>query len=263
MHKTLSTSQIRMKPKISLTARPDLKNNEDIPNEDSIDARLDAGNLFEKDRFPGLDRVEDRTHVSYGLDLGYHHFNGNSVTGFIGQSYRLDAHDNPFQNGSGLENQISDYVGSISASFDDNKHNFNYRFQLDGETLESKRHELYAGTEIEKTTFSTAYLYERGAPGTQFTESREQLAASMTYEFVENWTISASALYDLSSASKGLRSSRFGLGYEDDCFGLAAYFDRDLRSNSSGAEDTTIFLRFYLKNLGEFETKAYSDTEDH
>lgn len=262
MHKNLSTSQIRMKPKVSLTARPNLKNNEDIPNEDSIDAQLDAGNLFESDRFPGLDRVEDRTHISYGMDVGYYNFNGNSVTGFIGQSYRFDENDNPFQNGSGLENQASDYIGKITASIDNNRHNLNYVFQLDGETLETKRHELYAATRVNKVGLSTTYLYERGASGTQFTESREQLSASASYKFVENWTVSASALYDLSSTDEGLRRSRFGLGYEDDCFGMSAYLDRDLQSNSSGAVDTTVFLRFSLKNLGEFETTAYSDTSD-
>lgn len=260
MHKNLTTSQIRMKPKISMTARPDIENDSDIPNEDSIDAQLDASNLFEMDRFPGLDRVEDRTHISYGMDLGYYNFNGNSLTGFFGQSYRLEEGDNPFQNGSGLENQISDYVGEVGASFDENKHNLNYRFQLDGETLQSKRHEFYAGTEIKNTNLSAIYLYERGASGTQFTDSREQIAAGMSHRFAENWTVSTSGLYDLSSVNHGLRSSRFGLGYDDDCFGVTAYLDRDLQSESSGATDTTVYVRFFLKNLGEFETTAYSAT---
>lgn len=262
MHKNLSTSQIRMKPKMSLTARPNLKNNDAIPNEDSMDAQLDAGNLFDSDRFPGLDRVEDRTHISYGLDLGYFSHNGDNLSGFIGQSYRIDEGSNPFQNGSGLENQRSDYVGEINANFNDSRQTLNYRFQLDGETLESKRHELYGAAVVNKMSFSTVYLYERGAPGTQFTESREQISGAVSYRFADNWTASTSAVYDLSSVDSGLRSTNFGIGYDDDCFGLTTYVDRNLQSDSSGAMDTKVYVRFFLKNLGEFQTTAYSASDN-
>lgn len=261
LQKNLDTSQIRIKPKVSLTVRPDVENDSDIPNEDSTDAQLDAANLFEIDRFPGIDRVEDRSHTSYGVEAGYYHHNGNFVSGFIGQSYRLEEGDNPFQNGSGLENQISDIVGQANIGFD-NTHNLNYRFQLDGETLNAERHEFYGSTRILKTDLSAVYLYEKGSRGTDFTESREQISASASRKIAENWTISASALYDLGSTDKdrGLRTSRLGLGYDDDCFGVTAYIDRDLQSDASGANDTTVLVRFRLKNLGEFETTAYSAT---
>ncbi|PCI00195.1 MAG: hypothetical protein COB76_03985 [Alphaproteobacteria bacterium] len=67
----------------------------------------------------------------------------------------------------------------------------------------------------------------------------------------------ASGLYDFGE-DEGLRESQLGVGYDDDCFGITLVADRDLQTGSSGANSTTIFARFRLKNLGEFETTAYS-----
>jgi LPS-assembly protein len=257
LKKNLETAQIRVKPMVSITARPDIDNDSDIPNEDSQDAQIDAANLFEIDRFPGLDRVEDRSRINYGTHVGFYSHDGDELSGFIGQSYRLDDDDNPFQNGSGLENQESDFVGQINASFDDHRHNLNYRFQLDGQTFDVERHEAYAATHFYDTTLSGTYFFEKGSPGTEFTESREQLRATAKHQIDENWSVIGSALYDMGE-DEGLRESQIGIGYDDDCFGITLVADRDLQSDSSGGDKTTIFARFRLKNLGEFETTAYS-----
>lgn len=257
LHKPLSSGQIRVKPTVGITVRPDINNNSDIPNEDSLDAQIDAANLFEIDRFPGLDRVEDRSHVNYGTQVGYYSHDGDELSAFVGQSYRIDNDDNPFQNGSGLDDTQSDIVGQINASLDDNKHNLNYRFQLDGKTFDAERHEVYGSTEVYDTRLFVNYLFEKGSPGTEFVESREQVRASMKHQIDENWSVSASTLYDLGE-DHGLRESQIGIGYDNDCFGITGVVDRDLQSDVSGANDTTVFVRFRFKNLGEFETQAYS-----
>ena len=209
------------------------------------------------DRFPGLDRIEDRTHINYGVQTGYYTDDGDEFSTFIGQSYRLDSKDNPFQNGSGLEDQTSDIVGQINALFGQGQHNLNYRFQLNGQNLNATRHEVYGSTEFYNTNLSGVYLYERGAKGTEFTNSREQLQAYAKHQINENWSVSTGVLYDLGQDS-GLRESEIGVGYDDDCFGVTVTVDRNLQSTVSGANDTSIFARLRLKNLGEFETKAYS-----
>ena len=46
------------------------KQNDQIPNEDSIDIQFDADNLFQQNRFPGIDRQEDGGRLAYGLKTG-------------------------------------------------------------------------------------------------------------------------------------------------------------------------------------------------
>jgi LPS-assembly protein len=262
LQKSLQNAVLKIKPKIGLTARPDIDNDSDVPNEDSADAQLDYNNLFAIDRFPGLDRVEDRTRVNYGLEGGYYTDTGSEFTFGLGQSYRLENDDNPFPNGSGLTQQSSDVVGKIGASFDNHKHNVNYRFQLDGQHFSSERHELYGQTSIYDTDLSAIYLFEKGSEGTEFVESREQIRMGARHKFNETWSASTSALYDLGE-DQGLREARFGVTYEDDCFGIAVEGERDLQREATGANDTSVFVRLFLKNLGEFETKAYDSQNDN
>ncbi len=256
LQKRLEAAQVRIKPKVGLTARPDVDNDSTIPNEDSIDAQIDVTNLFEIDRFPGLDRVEDRTRVNYGVETGYYKDNGDEFVVSLGQSYRLQNEDNPFQNGSGFENQESDVVGQISAGFDHYKHNINYRFQLNGQKLNAERHEIFGATGTDTIRFGAIYLYERGSQGTEFTESREQIQGSITQVFNDNWSGRVAALFDMGE-DPGLRQSVMGISYDDDCFGVTTELRRELQRDATGSNDTAVLMRLRLKNLGEFETTAY------
>jgi len=261
LHKQLSTSQIRVKPRVSFTARPDVDNDSDIPNEDSVDTQINFTNLFDADRFAGFDRVEDRTRVNYGVEVGYYEDNGDEFTAALGQSYRFDENDNPFNQGSGFENQQSDIVGQLGLSLNNHRDNLNYRFQLGGRRLSAERHEVYGATKIGKTRASAVYLYEKGSAGTEFPESRQQIQARADYDINDKWTASAGALYDLGE-DEGLRESLIGLGYDDECYGVTAEVRRDLQREASGSNDTTVLMRFRLKNLGEFETTAYDTGSD-
>jgi len=258
LQKRVTNASLTLKPRVSVTARPDIDNDSDIPNEDSIDTQINYTNLFDIDRFAGLDRVEDRSRVTYALEGGYHMDNGSALTAAIGQSYRFDDTDNPFANGSGFEQQSSDVVGQVGASFNNHRHNLNYRFQLDGQTLNAERHEFYGGTTMGRTSLSAIYLYERGTEGTEFPDSRQQIQARIVQGIDENWTMTTSALYDLGE-DEGLRQAIAGLAYDDDCFGITAELRRELQREATGADDTAVILRFRLKNLGEFETTAYDE----
>lgn len=265
LQKQLSTSQIRIKPRVSLTARPDIDNDSDVPNEDSQDAQIDYLNLYEADRFPGLDRVDDRSRVNYGVEAGFYNDKGDEFTAGIGQSYRFEEDDNPFQNGSGFEEQSSDIVGQVGASFNKHRQNLNYRFQIDGRHMNAERHEFYGSTALGAARLSAIYLYEKGSAGTEFTESREQVQAAASYGINDNWGINTSVIYDL-GVDEGLRESIVGISYDDDCFGITTELQRELQREATGSNDTTVLVRFRLKNLGEFETKAYdggSDSNDN
>ncbi len=252
--KRFEKSQILIEPSFSVTVAPNIGVDSDIPNEDSVDISLDALNLFEANRFAGIDGVEDRTHVTYGIRSGLYGDDGSYGDIFIGQSYRIDNDDNPFAKGSGLDNKSSDIVGQVSANYK-GQYSLDYSFQLEGDNLSSQRHEVDASVSINGLDLSTRYLFAKALDGTDINETREQIRNSASYYIDDNWRIYGSAQHDLGDDA-GLREARFGVDYIGDCISLSIIGQRNLTDKSTGNSGTEIMFRIGFKNLGEFETSG-------
>ncbi len=252
MVKQFAQAQAIIEPVASLTLSPDKSINDDIPNEDSVDAQLNTLNLFKPDRFPGIDGIEDQSHVTYGLRTGVHRYDGSHGEVFIGQSYRFEEDENLFAQGSGLDDRSSDVVGQITGSYKGD-YTLDYRFQLDNDALSSVRHEVDASMKIENLNLSTRYLFADSLEGTDIEESREQIVNSASYRFNDQWSVHGSARHDLGE-DPGLRKAYVGLDYSGQCISWALAAERNLTNESSGDNGTEIFLRIGFKNLGEFET---------
>lgn len=256
--KRYDSASLKLTPMAGVTLRTDIDNDNSIPNEDSSDVQLDALNLFESDRFPGIDRVEDRTHVTYGLRTGLYADNGNHADVLIGQSFRMHDDDNPFPTGSGLENQESDIVGQITAGTRGAVDlDLNYRFQLDGRQFSSNRHEAELDITYGPIRFNPQYLYARGIAGTDYTESREQISAIASLQLTDQWGVSAYGKYDLGE-EPGLLLSGVGVDYTHQCYTFSAAAVRNLTDRSSGNSETSILFRVGLKNLGEVENSDFA-----
>ena len=245
--------QYVVEPTVSLTAATDVENKTDIPNEDSQDVQIDANNIFEPNRFPGLDRVEDKTHATYGVRTGAHLDDGSKAEIFLGQSYRFDKNDNPFPQGSGLDRQESNYVGEINADYQ-GLYNLNYRFELSSEDLSSERHELDAGAVIDRLYLNTSYFYAKSLEGTDLTTSREQLYGGISYGFTDEWIGTVNGRYDLSEDTKGLRALGGELKYLGQCYTIALNAAKNFTFETTGDNATEIMLRIGLRNVGEFGT---------
>lgn len=249
--------QVMFAPTASVTLAPDLNESDedDIPNEDSLDVKLDSTNLFETSRFPGLDRVEDDIKATYGIRAGVYGDGGSHTEVFVGQSYRFDDQDNPFDVGSGLARQRSDFVGSISADIS-SKYFLDYRFQMDGNSLESERHELSAAADFGKLSLASHYFYDRSYSGASLTSpnddgSREQLDSSMSYYIRPDWRVRVSGRYDLGE-DQGLRKADFGLDYLGQCLSLSSTLRRNLTDDASGESSTEFMFSIAFKNIGNF-----------
>lgn len=247
----LESAQVIVEPTVSFTATTNVNNDSDIPNEDSQDVQIDANNIFEADRFPGIDRVEDRTHVTYGARTGIYAADGSQAEVFLGQSYRF-SDDNPFPEGSGLSDHGSDYVGHFLAKYKDSL-SLNYRFQLASENLQSEVHELDTAALLGPVDLSATYLYARGLEGTDLNENREQLYGAVGYQFAEEWRLRTAARYDL-GLNEGLRSADLGLDYIGQCLSLSAIARKTYTDDETGDNATELFVRIGFKNLGEFAT---------
>ncbi len=253
--KSFEKTELVVEPILALTTGTNLHDNDDIPNEDSQDVSIDMTNLFNANRFPGYDRIEDEASTTYGVRTGLYADNGYRGEVFFGQSYRFDKNDNPFPQGSGLSEQKSDFVGNVSVAAG-SALQLNYGMQLENADLSSQRHEVDASSTIGKVSLSTRYFYANALQGTDLDTSREQIMLGGRYRFNDKWSVVSSMQYDLADESEGLRYARYGLDYEGQCVNFLISGQRTLTRDSSGDSGTEIMVRLGLKNLGSFETSA-------
>lgn len=253
MAKNVGKSQVVIEPTVALSSVPKIKNTSGIPNEDSQDVQIDSMNLFEANRFPGLDRVEDGTHATYGARTGVYAVDGSKGEVFLGQSFRLDDVRNPFPAGSGLSKDESDVVGQIVMQYQD-LYSMNYRFQLESQSFQSERHELDGSARFDKLSLAGTYLYARRLERTDIQDSRQQIYGAATYNFTDEWSVSSAARYDLSKEEKGLRYSQVGLNYIGQCFNVLTSIKRNFSDKETGDNATEFSVQLGLKNIGSFGT---------
>lgn len=255
--KNLERAQLMIAPEGALMVSPNLKSRSgNIPNEDSQDVQLEVYNLFDADRFPGYDRIEDGIHTTYGVRTGLYGHDGSKGEVFVGQSYRIDGKENPFPYGSGLSNDRSDLVGEVIASYK-NMMNVTYQFRLDDRDLSSRRHELDAQFHLGALSVGTQYFYARKIEGAELSDDREQIRGWAAYRFLPEWQGRTGILYDLSSKEeKGMREAAFGIDYLGQCFTLSGTLTRNLMHDISRKSNTEVMFRLGLKNLGEFSTSG-------
>lgn len=252
--KRFETSQMTIAPVASVTGITNVE--DDIPNEDSQDFTLDASNIFESNRSPGYDLIEDDSRTTYGIRTGYYTDDGSRGEIFLGQSYRFDENDNSFNEGSGLSDQRSDYVGQISASIGETL-DFDYRFQLDDDNFASQRHELDTMARFDRLELGALYFFINGLEGTDLDKSREQIRPLARLRFYDDWWMTGAARYDLGE-DEGLRRAAYGVEYLGQCLTFSFIAERTLTDDDTGDSDTEIMFRIGFKNLGEFESSGIS-----
>lgn len=255
--KRFEESQMTISPVASVTTGTNVDYDDDIPNEDSQDFVLDPSNLFEANRFAGYDLIEDRSRVTYGMRTGWYGDKGYSAEVFFGQSHRFEEDDNPFNVGSGLSDQDSDYVGQVTGRFG-SLFDLDYRFQLKNDDFSSQRHEVDANAEFGRLQLGTRYFYAAAIEGTDLDETREQIRPFARLRLFGDWYTSGGIRYDLAEQNRGLRSASYGLDYDGQCMTFALTAERTLTEDTTGDSDTEILLRIGFKNLGEFESSGIS-----
>ena len=246
--------QARIEPLAAITIASDMGTQSDIPNEDSNDIQLDTKSLFNANRFPGIDRVEDESRVTYGFRTGAYGYEGSHANVFIGQSYRFDDKETLFPQGSGLNDQASDIVGQISASYK-NTYDFDYSFQIGQENFTSERHEIDFVADWNRFRLRSTYLYANALDGTDIDESREQIDAAAQFYINKEWRTRFGVTQDL-GVDPGLRKAQIGLDYLGQCLFWSLTGKRNFTRDSSGDSDTEILFRIGLKNLGEFQESS-------
>ena len=237
-----------IEPVFNATLAPEGPNDDDIPNEDSRDLEFDDSNLFDDNRFPGLDRVEGGGHVSYGLRFGLYGEYGEWLNAVFGQSYRYLGDGDVFDPRSGLDSDFSDYVGRIDLT-PDPWLNIRYRFRLDKNSLELLRNEVRAFIGPRQLRFDVNYLSLEDDPQAENFRVREEITAGVLVRPTARLSLRAETRRNLNQDRTVAHN--FGLVYRNPCLLLVAAVEKRFTRNRDAGGGTTFTMRVTFQHLGE------------
>jgi LPS-assembly protein len=248
----------RLVPRVQLVITPPTPNL-DIPNEDARSVELEDSNLFALNRFPGYDRWEDGSRITYGFDWSLDRPN-LSITTNVGQSYRIVRRPALFPEGTGLTDRLSDIVGRTRIRYG-RLIDLTHRFRLDKDNLAVRRNELDLTVGTDQTYIEVGYLrLNRNIdPAIEDLRDRQELRLAGRVLFHRYWSIFGSTVVDLTGKGEDPLSTadgfapvrhRLGILYQDDCLELGLTWRRDYEQIGSFRKGSTFSLHLALKGLG-------------
>ncbi len=246
------------KPRLQFVASPRVRNLA-VPNEDARAVDLEDSNLFALNRFPGYDRVEDGSRLTWGVDWELQR-PGWRVRSTVGQSFRLQTPDpGLFPQGTGLSESVTDFVGRTEVRFR-NLVSLTHRFRLDHDNFAVRRNEIDATIGSRRTYLEVGYLQlDRNIQTVEDLRDREELRAAARVAIGPKWSVFGSGVFNLTDPEddpifqpdgfEPIRT-RLGIAYADDCIEFGATWRRDFIAAGDAVRGNTFQLFFALRNLG-------------
>jgi LPS-assembly protein len=247
----------RLVPRVQLVLTP-ATTNMDIPNEDARSVDLEDSNLFALNRFPGYDRWEDASRVTYGFDWSLDRKN-LSIESNVGQSYRFDSRHVIFPEGTGLDGRFSDIVGRTRIRYG-RFIDLTHRYRLDKTTLAVRRSEIDLTIGTAQTYAQIGYLrLNRDIdPAIEDLRDKEELRVAARVKFARYWSIFGASVIDLTdkredplSVADGWQPvrNRLGIEYEDDCLELGVTWRRDYERIGTFRKGSTFAVHLAFKGV--------------
>ncbi|HEX7819025.1 MAG TPA: LPS assembly protein LptD [Sphingobium sp.] len=245
-------------PRVQLVASPHTANLT-IPNEDARAVDLDDSNLFALNRFPGYDRWEDSSRVTYGFDYRYDrpYF---SLEATVGQSYRLNDRASILPNGTGLSDRFSDIVGRVDLRYRDFL-TLTHRFRLDKDNLAVRRNEIDAtvGSKASYARVSYLRLNRNVDSGIEDLRDVEEIRLGGRAAFAKYWSVFGGTTIDLTGKDDDPQTNfdgytplrhHIGIAYEDDCINIEFTWRREYQSFGDAQRGNSFLVRLAFRNLG-------------
>ena len=248
----------RLTPRVQIVLTPPTPNLS-IPNEDARSVDLEDSNLFALNRFPGYDRWEDGSRITYGAEWALDRPNF-AIHSVIGQSYRLTREPSIFPDGTGLTDRLSDIVGRTRVRFG-NLIDFTHRYRVDKNSFEIRRNEvdLTVGTDLTYAQIAYLRLNRDISTAIEDLRDKEELRLAGRWQFHRFWAVYGSTVLDLSDEEEDPLSfadgfepvrHRLGVAYEDDCLELGVAWKRDYERIGEFRKGSTFSINFGLKGIG-------------
>ena len=241
--------QLTFEPRAQIVLGRNSADADEFPREDNQAVEFEYANLFDTNRFPGLDGAETGQRVDYGLQLGLHSPSGWHIDAGIGQSRRRKANrDAPPR--SGLDTAVSDLVGSVDLTAG-GMTALGYRFRLDKDDLSARQTAFNLSAASDPLRLDIRYARAVGSPGDEggATVEREQIDLTLHSAIDANWSAFGRHRRDLDAG--GALLNGFGLRYEDECLFFEAVFEREF-DTPGGDADNRVMVRLVFRDLGNF-----------
>jgi len=256
-----------VEPIAQVVVRPNETHIGRFPNEDAQSLVFDDTNLFAIDKYSGYDRVEGGTRANVGVQYTANIHRYGMINVLFGQSYHLAGKNSYAYSGmvdndptsptfghqtglglqSGLENDVSDYVGR---AYFQPAGNLSYiaRARFDRNNFDVRRVELEARATWQNLSLSTIYARYDPQPLIGYERHRESVYQLGTWKFHENWTLFGGVGYNLRDGDFDL--AMIGLNYVDECFAASFSYVADNSNFSYTKPVHRIMLRMNLRTIG-------------
>jgi LPS-assembly protein len=244
-------------PRVQFVLTPPVANM-DIPNEDARSIDLEDSNLFALNRFPGYDRWEDASRVTYGLDWSLER-KDLSISSTIGQSYQFGRLRDIFPEGTGLTARVSDIVGRTRIRYG-RFIDLTQRFRIDKSNFAVRRNEIDLTVGTAQTYAQVGYLKlnRHIDPAIEDLRDKEELRFAARILFRRYWSIFGASVIDLTSKTEDPLSladgwqpvrQRLGIEYSDDCLELGVTWRRDYERIGTFRKGSTFAIHMALKGV--------------
>jgi len=212
------------------------------PNEDSLSFEFDDTNLFGFNRYAGLDKVEEGARLNYGVNFGFYGSKGGYTSLLVGQSL-YENNDTGFSKGSGLENQLSDYVARLEIQPNE-FFKLTQRVRVDQNDLNFARNEVDLKIGSDENWFNLEYLNLKENQINTGVINRSEINVASKIKLSDYWSGYGSYRRDMetSTSIEGV----FGFEYLDECFGFAIEAKRKFTRDRDVVPSTTIGFKIRL-----------------
>ena len=243
-------------PRVQFVASPTGRN-ANIPNEDARSINFNTADLFSINRFPGYDRWEGGTRVTYGVEYTLDRPR-LALRTQIGQSYRFDTSNEFLPPGTGLSGKVSDIVTRTTLQVG-KLLEITQSLRFDPNSFAARANEIDIAVGNSQTYATVAYVkLNRNIPIEDLAD-REELRVGGRVVFAKYWSIFASSIVDLTSTSEDATTTndgfspvrhRLGVAYEDECFRIGFSWRHDYTFDRDYQPGNTYLFTVALKNLG-------------
>lgn len=216
-----------------------------IPNEDSLLAELDEGNLFATDRFPGADMAERGLRANLGLSWTRHDPKGWSLGVTVGRILR-DRPDLRFSDASGLSGRTSDWLAAVRLETVAGLAVTNRLIVDDGGAL--TKAELRLDLARERVDLATSMIWMQADAAEARDDDVRELDFSGRYAFTPALSGRLNARYDFEAdraANAGLK-----VEYRNECLKVDLSLSRRFTSSTSVKPVTDFGLSVELLGFG-------------
>jgi LPS-assembly protein len=193
--------------------------------------------------------------VSYGLNTDVRRNWGGRFAAFLGQSYRL-REESAFSEGSGLDEQLSNYVGRMLFS----PHRWfstAYHFQTNRDDLSANRNRASVAVGSSAFNLSASYIYIDRRSQLGLSRNIEQLGLANVARLTEHWRVQLRHLSSLAQDDEGTLHWGGSMIYEDECLIAGIDLTRRYIGSRDNPPDTALVLRVAFKNLGQVQTGLF------